>query len=120
MSLLYVADSFYVGVRDLNAATSWYMEKLGLKRTKIDVDEEEGCIGLTFSKDVPAPIILGPVSDSEYEPTKMLYTGNIERAHEWLNSHGVRVGAIETDRQGTKYFSMQDLEGNAIEVSEEP
>jgi hypothetical protein len=33
---------------------------------------------------------------------------------------GVNVGPIETDRQGTRYFAMQDLEGNAIEVSEEP
>jgi len=120
MSLLCVADSFYVGVRDLNAATCWYMEKLGLKRTKVDVDEGEGCVALVFPKEAPTAIILGPPAQSDVEPTKMLYTGAIERAHEWLNSRGVRVSAIETDRQGTRYFSMQDLEGNVIEVSEEP
>jgi hypothetical protein len=29
-------------------------------------------------------------------------------------------GPIEKDRQGTQYFEMRDLEGNVIEVSEEP
>jgi hypothetical protein len=50
----------------------------------------------------------------------MLYTGSIDQAWKWLSSQAVNVGAIETDRQGTKFFPMQDLEGNSIEVSEEP
>jgi hypothetical protein len=27
---------------------------------------------------------------------------------------------VQEDRQGTQYFEMRDLEGNLIEVSEEP
>jgi hypothetical protein len=30
------------------------------------------------------------------------------------------VGALEEDRQGTRYFEMRDLEGNVVEVAEEP
>ena len=52
--------------------------------------------------------------------TRMLYSGALEKAHGWLNSRGVSVGPILTDRQGTRYFAMQDLEGNPLEVSEEP
>jgi hypothetical protein len=50
----------------------------------------------------------------------MLYTGAIKKAREWLSSRGVTVGAIEKDRQGTQYFEVRDLEGNVIEVAEEP
>jgi hypothetical protein len=37
-----------------------------------------------------------------------------------LNSHGVKVGDIEQDGQGTRHFEMRDLEGNTVEISEEP
>ena len=50
----------------------------------------------------------------------LLYTGAIEKAREWLSSHSVNVGSLEEDRQGTHYFEMRDLEGNVIEVAEEP
>jgi hypothetical protein len=120
MSLLWVADSFYVGVNEVAAASSWYIEKLGLKKTAVELDEGEGCVALVFPKELPAPIILGPSTAPSDQTTRMLYTDAIQKAREWLSSRGVRVGAIEKDRQGTHYFEMQDLEGNAIEVSEEP
>jgi len=120
MSLLRIADSFYVGVRDVGASASWYIEKLGLKETDTKLDDGEGCITLTFPRELPATIVIGPVTDAPDPATRMLYTGAIEKAHGWLNARGVPVGPIATDRQGTRYFSMQDLEGNPIEVSEEP
>jgi hypothetical protein len=119
MSLLWVADSFYVGVCDIAAATSWYIEKFGLKRTSVELDEGEGCVGLIFPKEIPAAIVLGP-SGAPSDGTRMLYTGAIKKAREWLSSRGVTVGAIEKDRQGTQYFEVRDLEGNVIEVAQEP
>jgi hypothetical protein len=50
----------------------------------------------------------------------MLYASNIKKAREVLGSRRVNVGEIQQDRQGTHYFEMRDLEGNVIEVSEEP
>ena len=120
MSLLWAADSFYIGVRDLQAVTKWYMQKFGLQKIKVELDEGEGCVGLVFPKESPTPIVLGPVTNSAEKTTRMLYTGSIDQAWKWLSSQAVNVGAIETDRQGTKFFPMQDLEGNSIEVSEEP
>jgi hypothetical protein len=32
----------------------------------------------------------------------------------------VSVGEIQQDRQGTSFFEMADLEGNKIEISQEP
>lgn len=120
MSLLWVADSFYVGVRDIANATSWYIEKLGVKKTAVELDEPDGCVGLIFPKEAPAVIVLGPSGAPTERTTRMLYTGAIKKAREWLSSRSVTVGAIERDRQGTQYFEMQDLEGNIIEVAEEP
>jgi len=120
MSLFWVADSFYVGVRDVEAATSWYIAKLGLRKTNVEVDEGEGCVGLIFPKELPAAIVLGPSGATTDRATRMLYTGALDKAREWLSSRAVTVGSIEKDRQGTRYFEMRDMEGNVIEVSEEP
>jgi hypothetical protein len=45
---------------------------------------------------------------------------NIRKAREVLGFRGVNVGEIQEDRQGTHHFEMRDLEGNVIDVSEEP
>lgn len=50
MSVLTIADSFYIGVLDLAAATAWYTEKLGLQKVPLKIDDAEGCIALGFSK----------------------------------------------------------------------
>jgi len=120
MSLLWVADSFYVGSHNVPATASWYIEKFGLKQTQVELDAGEGCVGLTFTKELPTPIVIGPVSSSTDASTRMLYTSGIEKVRRLLGSRGVNFGPVETDRQGTRYFSVQDLEGNAIEISEEP
>jgi hypothetical protein len=50
----------------------------------------------------------------------MLATGNAQKAREWLIARGVSADAIRSDRQGTRYFEIRDLENNAIEIFEEP
>ena len=120
MSLLTIADSFYIGVADVQAACAWYTEKLGLKTMPPTPDDEEGCIALGFSKEDQAAIVLGPRDKPADEATPMFYASKIEKARDMLSSRGVNVGALERDRQGTHYFEIRDLEGNLIEVSEEP
>jgi len=61
-----------------------------------------------------------PLNKPTEELTPMLYASNPKKAREFLNSQGVAVGEIQQDRQGTHYFEMRDLEGNGIEVCEEP
>jgi hypothetical protein len=121
MPLLTIADSFYIGVSDIGPATSWYIEKLGLQRVPAEMDEPEGCVALGFSKkDQTCIAVLGPRGKPTDETTAMLYASNIGKAREVLGSRGVNVGGIQEDRQGTQYFEMRDLEGNVIEVAEEP
>jgi hypothetical protein len=121
MPLLTIADSFYIGVQNIESATSWYIEKLGLQRVPAEMDDPEGCVALGFSKkDQTCIAVLGPQGKSTDETTPMLYASNIGKAREFLGSRGVNVGEIQEDRQGTHYFEMRDMEGNVIEVSEEP
>lgn len=120
MSLLIIADSFYIGVLDLVAATSWYKEKLGLQEVPAEIDDTEGCVALGFSKKDQTSVVLGPRGEATDGTTPMLYASNLKKAREALSSRGVSVGEVQQDRQGTHYFEMRDLEGNVIEVSEEP
>ena len=49
----------------------------------------------------------------------ILFAKSIRKMKEVLSARGIAVGAIEQDRQGTRYFEIHDPEGNAIEVVEE-
>ena len=120
MPLLTIADSFYIGVLDVESATSWYIEKLGLQKVPADMDDPEGCVALGFSNEDQTCAVLGPPGKPTDGTTPILYASNILKAREVLGSRGVIVGEVQEDRQGTHYFEMRDLEGTVIEVSEEP
>ncbi|MFY9562580.1 MAG: VOC family protein [Terriglobales bacterium] len=120
MSLLYNAGSAnYIGVVDIAAATAWYIDKLGLRKVNVELDDGEDCVALGFAKDDYA-LCLGPPGRPTDELTPMLNSSNLKKAREFLISRGVNVSEIQQDRQGTHYFEMRDLEGNVIEVSEQP
>jgi catechol 2,3-dioxygenase-like lactoylglutathione lyase family enzyme len=119
MSLLRPAGANYVGVRDLAAATTWYTEKLGLRKVQVPMDDGEGCVALGFDHK-EAAVVLGPADRSSGEISPLMYASNLKKAREFLSSRGVNVGEIQRDRQNTHFFEMRDLEGNVLEVSEEP
>lgn len=119
MPLLQIPDSIYIGVNDAVAASLWYREKLGLQQVVAPTSDAGDCISLAFSSQSETTIVLGP-PDSTPDQRPILYATNIGKANDLLSSRGVPVTPIESDRQGTRYFVMRDLEGNEIEVSEEP
>jgi hypothetical protein len=49
-----------------------------------------------------------------------LYTRKIERVRDVLTARGVGVSEVRKDYQGTRYFEIRDIEGNLVEISEEP
>jgi predicted enzyme related to lactoylglutathione lyase len=118
MSLFSSGGTNYIGVRDLAPAAAWYMEKFGVRKIDVEMDEPEGCVALGFSKDEYA-FTLGPQGKPTEELTPMLYASNVKKARDFLSSRGVNVGEIKQDQQGTYYFEMIDLEGNGIEICEE-
>lgn len=118
MPLLYGSGANYIPVTDITAATAWYIDKLGLRKIDVEMDDCEDCIALGFSKDDYA-FCLGPPGRSSGEMTPMLNSSNLKKARASLISRGVNVGEIQTDRQGTPFFEMRDLEGNVTEICEE-
>jgi catechol 2,3-dioxygenase-like lactoylglutathione lyase family enzyme len=122
MSLFYFSDPIYLPVRDVNSAAAWYIEKLGCRKQKSHDDAEPGEIVLAYSDDTESEVLeLVPMeageTASEYP---IIFTTDATKARNFLSSHGANVGPIQTDEQGTRYFEMRDVEGNAIEISEEP
>src|SRR5882762_10247023 len=52
MALLYSTGAAnYVGVADIPAATAWYIEKLGLRKVDVELDDGEDSVALGFAKD---------------------------------------------------------------------
>jgi len=119
MSLLQIPDSIYIGVTDAVAASLWYREKLGLQQVVAPTNDAGDCVSLAFSKRDETAIILGP-RDSTTDQRPIVYATDIRKAIDLLSSRGVSVTPIESDQQGTRYFVMRDMEGNEIEVTEEP
>jgi catechol 2,3-dioxygenase-like lactoylglutathione lyase family enzyme len=125
MALFYSAGAAnYVGVSDIAAATAWYIEKLGLRKVKVELDNGEDCIALGFDKlgsdKDDCAICLGPRSGCAEELGPRLYCSSAKKAREFLASRAVTVGEIQQDSQGTHYFEMRDMEGQLIEICEEP
>ena len=120
MSLLRVADSFYVEVHDISPSETWYIQELGCNKTSVELAKAEGCVAFVFSKEHHrAPGVPDFVRTTAHKATKMLYAGDASQTWKGLKSRGVSVSAVETDRQATHYSTIRGLEGNAIEVSEE-
>ncbi len=109
----------YMPVSNIEAATAWYKEKFGIKRVNVELDDAENCIPLG-SSDEECLFVLGPQGQSSGEFAAKLFTSSLRKAREHLISRGVLVDEIQQDGQGTHFFTARDLEGNAIEVSEEP
>ena len=106
-----------VAVRDVDAAAAWYKQKLELPESQKIEDDETGGLELsTRHQEIKVLLFAG----TDYPDRPILNTRNAAKAREWLLARGVEAGPVQTDRQGTRFIEMHDLEGNSIEICEEP
>jgi len=106
-----------VAVRDVDAAAAWYKQKLELPESQKIEDDETGGLELsTRHQEIKVLLFAG----TDYPDRPILNTRNAAKAREWLLARGVEAGPVQTDRQGTHFIEMHDLEGNSIEICEEP
>ena len=113
------APSVRVLVRDIDSVSPWYIEKLGLRKLAESPWGESGVATFRFKEDGNS-VVLTTRAGLGTGKTAMLFTKKIGRIRDVLVARGVKVGAIEQDRQGIRYFQIRDPEGNLIEVIEEP
>jgi catechol 2,3-dioxygenase-like lactoylglutathione lyase family enzyme len=118
-SLFRTGGANYMPVSDLEASATWYKETFGVKPVNIELDDGDDCLALGFSEE-ECLFVLGPQGKSSGELTARLFTQNLKKARAYLLSHGVQTGETQQDGQSTHFFEMRDLEGNPIEISEEP
>ena len=106
-------------VRDVNAVSPWYVEKLGLRKLAESPEGESSAATYKF-KEGGNSVVLSTRGNFETGKTPILFTKKIRKIKDVLGARGVGVGTIEQDRQGIRYFQIHDPEGNVIEVVEEP
>jgi catechol 2,3-dioxygenase-like lactoylglutathione lyase family enzyme len=119
MRLFRPAGTNYMPVLDIPAAAAWYVDVFGLRQYVTKFDDGQKGIELSDS-DNEVFFVLGPRDVPTNDETPMLYTSRIEKARSRLIGRGVTVGEIQRDRQNTRFFEMRDLEGNVIEICDEP
>ena len=110
------SGSIYIGVRNLNAAIAWYIDKFELTKSKKPIDEEIGDVALV-SNDGKIFIAMGAPNPANVE-TRIFNVKKIEKAREWIESRGISMGPLLTDGQN-QYFEIRDLENNMIEICQE-
>lgn len=118
MSLFTPVGTNYIPVLDLAASASWYANIFALRQRPTQFDD--GQTGIELSQSEELFFVLGPRDAPGNDETPMLYTSHVEKARKFLLSRAVNLGDVQQDRQGTHFFEMRDLEGNVIEICQEP
>lgn len=102
-------------VRDLDSASRWYADKFGLERQTDGVAGRPEFAKLAFKQDGKS-LVLAKTDGLTSDKRLILFTRKIGRMKDVLTARGVKVGAIEQDRQGTTFFEICDPDGNEIEI----
>jgi catechol 2,3-dioxygenase-like lactoylglutathione lyase family enzyme len=105
-------------VRNIDAVTPWYVEKLGLRKLTENEFGESSVATFRFKQDGES-LLLTTRGGFQTGKTPILFTKKIGKMRNVMRARGVEVGTIERDRQGIQYFDIRDPEGNEIEIVEE-
>lgn len=113
-----IPTSTSILVRNIDAVSPWYIDKLGLRKLSENDWDESGIATFRFKSDGNS-VVLTTRAGLGTGKTPILFTKKIAKMRNVMQARGVNAGMIEKDRQGIRYFQIQDPEGNEIEVVEE-
>jgi len=103
----------------------WYARNFGsVAGPATDVDSEPpppGSFEVLFKGDEHAWGMFVPKDSSLYreKQVSIIATDQIEKAHKLLTELGSNPRPIQQDRDGYRFFEVQDLDGNSLQVSED-
>jgi hypothetical protein len=104
----------------------WYARNFGaIARPATDVDGEPpppGSFEVLFKGDEYAWGMFVPTGSTLYEEKQIsiISTDKIEKAYKMLTELGSNPQPLQTDGDGYRFFEIKDLDGNSLQVSEEP
>jgi catechol 2,3-dioxygenase-like lactoylglutathione lyase family enzyme len=110
-------DTVIIRVRDITAATQWYVQHLGAD--PVYEDEDQRLSVLEFPSGTTLTLWQLDAG-AEWQPSStypILATDNAREAHAALAGAGVAVEAIH-ETPGVRYFRFRDADGNALEACE--
>jgi predicted enzyme related to lactoylglutathione lyase len=116
-------------VSDVDGAAAWYREKLGCKSRQVtdedegDWDEVEAAEVCTFESDEIGIYLMKLVAGADDgtrsdRSSSIIHCKNLDKGAEFLSSRGVSVGAIQEDGDGSRFFNIEDLDGNNLQILE--
>lgn len=112
-----------IRVKDPAATARWYEVVLNLNCL---VGSDMVPTGMYNPTDAANPqpqiaFVQEPRNPLAPKPAKpVIFARNIDEAHRWLSARIATTGAMQADSAGNRFFSFQDLDGNAIEVCADP
>jgi len=128
MVLFRSADPIWLVYSSLTNAVQWWRESFDCEQVETPEDWGDSLpsdVALKFRGEKEATISLSSKSEAQAKNMQqistvpIIYSDKLHRAHEHLRSRGVLPGDIQTGGD-VHFFELQDLEGNTIEVCEEP
>lgn len=104
-------------VRDVDSVSSWYVEKMGLRKLAKNPWGED--VATYQFKEDGHSVVLTNTAGFGIQKHPMFFAKKITKMKEILTARGVISDPLQQDRQGIRYFEIRDPEGNAIEIVEE-
>lgn len=117
-------DTVIIRVRDIAAASAWYVQHLGVEA--IYEDEEQRLTVVEFAGDgegvgAASTLTLWQLERGAEWTSSNTYpiiaTSDARAAHEALTAAGVSVGEVQ-ETPGVIFFRFSDLDGNTLEACE--
>jgi catechol 2,3-dioxygenase-like lactoylglutathione lyase family enzyme len=118
----YFGDNVSVGVRNIDRATAWYQEKLGLRLTPLKSEDFSAFLAFAKNDDIGVALVAIPAGQTEANVAShpILFTKKIEACRKDFASRGIQVRPLQRDSGGNSFFQFSDVEDNIIEVCVEP
>lgn len=124
----FYTDSLSLCCTSVQLAKQWWIATFDCKETKVPADWDcplPSDVALKLpGADEPAILLCDrdEVQRAGYDRPNdrpMVFCTNLKKAHEYLYGRGAAAGPIQ-DSGDTQFFEGRDLEGNTIEICEEP
>lgn len=123
MKLFRSADSISLAYSDVTQAKKWWTNAFDCQEVKVPDDwdnTQPSDVALKFrGEDDPTILLSDKAEEDKAQSTvPVIFSDKLKKSHEHLVSRGLSPSPI-LDRSG-HFFEVRDLEGNVIEICEEP